>query len=187
MRRTRRPPRRRATFGAELFNLPASRAFRQVMSTQTRSPMTTRTTFAGLAAALALAATPALAADPPGDNPNRTDNPGAQHRSNGAGNENKPATPGPRAGLPAKAKAYGRYCQGQSRKRSKAAEGTKGTPFSQCVTAMAKLAKDKTDSPRKACRALSRKRAQGEKRSPFSSCVRQGAKLLREQRARHSA
>jgi hypothetical protein len=56
-------------------------------------------------------------------------------------------------------------CQDQSKKRSDAAEGTKGTPFSQCVRAMAKLAKGTSDSPRKACKDLS------------SRCVVEGAKL----------
>jgi hypothetical protein len=84
--------------------------------------------------------------------------------------------------------AYGRYCKTQSRKRSDAAEGTKGTPFSQCVTAMAKLANDRTDSPRAACKQLSKKRSdatEGTKGTPFSQCVAGGAKLLREQRARN--
>jgi hypothetical protein len=82
--------------------------------------------------------------------------------------------PGPAAGLPAQAKAYGRYCKDQSKKH---VEGQKGTPFSQCVTAMAKLAKGKADSPREACKELSRKHAAGEKGTPFSRCVK-GAKQL---------
>ncbi|HLM09126.1 MAG TPA: hypothetical protein VK307_05420 [Thermoleophilaceae bacterium] len=129
---------------------------------------------AAFVAMLALAATPALAAGPPSDVP-----------AGNQGTANKPDTPGPKAGLPAKAKAYGRYCQNESKKRSDAAEGTKGTPFSQCVTAMAKLAKDKTDSPRKACKTLSKERAEGAKGSPFSICVKGGAKLLREQKAQN--
>lgn len=123
-------------------------------------------------ATLALAATPAFAAGPPSDTP-----PANQ------GTENKPDTPGPRAGLPAKARAYGRFCKDQSKKRSDAAEGTKGTPFSQCVTAMAKLATGKTSSPRAACKELSKKHEDGEKGTPFSRCVAGGAKLLREQKA----
>src|SRR5215216_5809375 len=126
------------------------------------------------AAMVAVAVTPALAVGPPSDTP-----PANQ------GTEHKPATPGPNAGLPAKAKAYGRYCKEESKKRSDAAEGTKGTPFSQCVTAMAKLATDKTDSPRKACKTLSKERAEGAKGSPFSICVKGGAKLLREQKAKN--
>jgi hypothetical protein len=109
--------------------------------------------FVVLVAGLALAGTPAFAAGPPSDTPNRDDNPGVEHRPSetppaNQGTEHKPATPGPKADLPAKAKAYGRYCKDQSKKRSDAAEGTKGTPFSQCVTAMARLASDRTDSPR---------------------------------------
>jgi hypothetical protein len=142
---------------------------------------------------LALAATPSLAADPPTDLPDQNDNPGVTHRPadtppentppENQGTENKPETPGPRAGLPAKAKAYGRYCKGESKKRSDAAEGTKGTPFSQCVTAMSKLATGKTSSPRVACKELSKKREAGQHGTPFSLCVAGGAKLLREQKA----
>jgi hypothetical protein len=146
------------------------------------------TRFAGLLALLAFAATPAFAAVPPSDTPNRDTNPGAEHRPSetppaNRGTEHKPATPGPKADLPAKAKAYGRHCQDQSKKRSDAAEGTKGTPFSQCVTAMAKLAKGTTDSPRAACKDLSKKHVEGEKGTPYSRCVVAGAKLRREQRA----
>jgi hypothetical protein len=140
--------------------------------------MRTISNLAALVALLALAAVPAFAVPP-------TDNPGAGHRPSetppaNRGTEHKPATPGPKADLPAKAKAYGRHCQDQSKKRSDAAEGTKGTPFSQCVTAMAKLAKGTTDSPREACKDLSKKHTKGEKGTPFSRCVVEGAKLLKE-------
>jgi hypothetical protein len=149
-----------------------------------------RLRFAATGVLLALAATPALAAGPPSDTPNRDDNPGATHRPSetppaNQGTENKPATPGPKAGLPAKARAYGRRCDDQSKKRSDAAEGTKGTPFSQCVTAMAKLASGESSSPRAACKELSKKHEKGEKGTPFSRCVVEGAKLLREQRAQN--
>jgi hypothetical protein len=152
--------------------------------------MTRISRFVVLVAGLALAGTPAFAAGPPSDTPNRDDNPGVEHRPSetppaNQGTEHKPATPGPKAGLPAKAKAYGRFCKDQSKKRSDAAEGTKGTPFSQCVTAMAKLASDGTDSPRKACKDLSKEHVEGEKGTPFSTCVKQGAKLLREERAQN--
>jgi hypothetical protein len=143
---------------------------------------------AALAALFALAVVPAVAAGPPSETPNRENNPGAEHRPSdnppaNRGAEDNPVTPGPTAGPPAEAKAYGRRCQGQSKKRSDAAEGTKGTPFSQCVTAMAKLATGATASPRQACKELSKKRVEGEKGTPFSRCVVQGAKLLREQKA----
>ena len=126
---------------------------------------------AALAAGLALMASPALAHGPgshrPDGTPDNTDNPGSLHKQN---------SPGPKAGLPAKAKAYGRYCKGESKKHVK---GQKGTPFSRCVTAMAKLAKGKTASPRKACKSESRKHVKGQKGTPFSLCVKGGAKLLR--------
>ena len=83
--------------------------------------------------------------------------------------------PGPGAGMPAKAKAYGRYCQGQSKEH---VEGQRGTPFSLCVTAMAKLAKGKTDSPKRACKELSKERTPGEKGTPFSRCVKGARQLL---------
>jgi hypothetical protein len=145
-----------------------------------------------LAALFVLAAVPAVAAGPPSDTPNRDNNPGAEHRSSDKppadrGAENRPATPGPKVSPPAKAKAYGRRCQGQSQKRSDAAEGTKGTPFSQCVTAMARLATGATASPRQACKELSKKHVEGDKGTPFSRCVVQGAKLLREQKAESQA
>ena len=76
------------------------------------------------------------------------------------------------------AKAYGRYCQGFSKKH---VAGTPGTPFSRCVTAMAKLANDKSDSPREACKGLSKKHVAGQKGTPFSRCVVAGAKLLHDQ------
>ena len=85
--------------------------------------------------------------------------------------------PPPTASLPTKAKAYGRYCQDQSKKH---VAGQKGTPFSQCVTAMAKLASGQTGSPKAACAAMSHK-PDGQKGSPFSRCVAAGAKLLRDQ------
>jgi len=88
----------------------------------------------------------------------------------------KPPLPGPDAPLSAKAKAYGRYCQDQSKNH---VQGEKGTPFSQCVTAMAKLATGKTASPKEACKALSKEHVTGEKGTPFSRCVK-GAKKLAE-------
>lgn len=117
-------------------------------------------------ALLALSASPALAQSPQGSPPSNR------------GTEHKPATPGPRASANSKAKAYGKYCKTQSTKHVK---GQKGTPFSQCVTAMAKLANGKTKSPRTACKDLSHTRAEGEKHAPFSRCVSGGAKLRRDQ------
>lgn len=94
--------------------------------------------------------------------------------------ETTPTTPpattpgkGPKAN--GKAKAYGFYCQGQSKKHVK---GTKGTPFSQCVKAMKSLDKGTTSSPKKACKSLSKKHVAGTKGTPFSRCVSGGEKLL---------
>ncbi len=56
--------------------------------------------------------------------------------------------------------------------------GTPGTPFSKCVTAMAKLANGSTKSPKTACASLSKKHVAGTPGTPFSACVSAGAKLL---------
>jgi hypothetical protein len=126
------------------------------------------TKLAVLIGALALCAAPAFAAGQPSSAP--PDNQGTSHI---------PATtPGPSAGLRAKAKAYGFYCKGESKKH---VDGQKGTPFSQCVTAMAKLANGNTDNPRTACAGESKKHVDGQKGTPFSQCVSAGAKLNHDQ------
>jgi hypothetical protein len=80
---------------------------------------------------------------------------------------------------PAHAKAYGRYCQNESKRH---VAGQKGTPFSQCVTAMAKAAHGQ--SPAAACAGLSKKHVAGEQGTPFSRCVVAAAHLKRDQPAR---
>jgi hypothetical protein len=82
--------------------------------------------------------------------------------------------PGPTASLPTKARAYGRYCQNQSKRH---VAGQKGTPFSQCVTAMARLATNRTNSAREACKSLSKKHVVGQKGTPYSRCVVAGNRL----------
>jgi hypothetical protein len=82
--------------------------------------------------------------------------------------------PGPKSSLPTKARAYGRYCQNQSKKH---VAGQKGTPFSQCVTAMARLATNRTNSAREACKSLSKKHVAGQKGTPYSRCVVAGNRL----------
>jgi hypothetical protein len=124
--------------------------------------------------ALALASGSALASAPP-SHPHGAH--GATPQSN-QGMAHRPSTPDRHAGLPAKAKAYGRYCQGEPKKHVK---GMKGTPFSQCVRAMAKLAKGVTKSPRTACTAESKRHVKGQRGTPFSLCVSGGAKLLKHQ------
>jgi hypothetical protein len=97
-----------------------------------------------------------------------------------AGHGHKPAAkaaPGPKASVPAKAKAYGFYCRGESKRH---AAGQKGTPFSQCVTAMAKLATGKTDNPARACKGESHKHVAGQKGTPFSQCVRAAAQMKKD-------
>ena len=122
-------------------------------------------------AAAGLAASPAFAL-PAAQPPNH---PGAQ---SGSTQGSDTQHPGPGASLPAKAKAYGSYCQNQSKRH---VAGRSGTPFSQCVTAMAKLATGATTSPRAACATMSKAHLAGEQGTPFSRCVAAGAKLLRAQ------
>ncbi len=114
--------------------------------------------------ALALSASPALSLATPA--------PGSHGHSGHSG------TPGAGASLPAKAKAYGKYCQAESKKH---VAGEKGTPFSQCVTAMAKLANGAVDNPSRACKTESKKHVAGQKGTPFSRCVSAAAKLHHDQ------
>jgi hypothetical protein len=104
-----------------------------------------------------------------GSHPAATDDPAAT-----------PATetpPGPNASAETKAKAYGKNCQGHSKKH---VAGQKGTPFSQCVTAMAKVATGKAN-PTTACKTLSKKHVAGQKGTPYSRCVVAAAQLQKEQ------
>src|SRR6516165_8937910 len=52
------------------------------------------------------------------------------------------------SGHPTQAKAYGRFCQSESKQH---VAGMPGTPFSKCVTDMAKLANGSSTNPAKAC------------------------------------
>ena len=132
--------------------------------------------FAVVLGALALAVAPAmaLASQPtnPGQGHGQSKGPHYTPQTPG------PGTPGPSAGLLEKAKAYGVYCKDQSRKH---VAGEKGTPFSQCVTAMAKAANNDGLTPREACKGMSRKHVKGEKGTPFSRCVVAAAKLHKAQ------
>jgi hypothetical protein len=85
----------------------------------------------------------------------------------------RPATlradpPGPQAPATTKARAYGWYCRKESKKHI---AGQKGTPFSQCVTALAKLATGWTSNPARACANLSKKHAAGQVGTAYSKCV----------------
>jgi hypothetical protein len=131
--------------------------------------MKLQTKFAVVLGALALATAPAMALASQPTNPGQ---------GNGPKYTPAPETPGPGASLPEKAKAYGVYCKGQSKKH---VAGEKGTPFSQCVTAMAKAANNEKLTPSRACKGMDRKHVKGEKGTPFSRCVTAAAKLKKEQ------
>jgi hypothetical protein len=92
------------------------------------------------------------------------------------GRAHKPATPGPGASLPSKAKAYGSYCQTESKQH---VAGQHGTPFSKCVTDMAKLANGQAKNPTAACQDESKQHVAGQNGTPFSLCVSGAAKLLK--------
>ncbi|MGN6866999.1 MAG: hypothetical protein ACTHMY_01205 [Solirubrobacteraceae bacterium] len=77
-----------------------------------------------------------------------------------------------------KAKAYGKFCQGESKTH---VAGTPGTPFSKCVTDMAKVANGSVTNPAKACKDESKKHVAGEPGTPYSVCVSGAKKLLKQQ------
>lgn len=139
--------------------------------------MRLKTTIALLSGVLALSAFPALGVADHGESHGKSQ--GAPY-GKGKGPTYTPGdpTPGPKNGLPAQAKAYGRYCQGESKKHVK---GEKGTAFSRCVKAMAKAARDERLSARKACKGLSKKHVKGEQGTPFSRCVKAAAQLRKDQ------
>jgi len=124
------------------------------------------------ATAAVMVATPAWAL--PGGVPSTHASANANGHGGNSDAQTSPSTPGPNASLPAKAHAYGVLCKKESKKH---VAGQKGTPFSQCVTAMAKLATGSTKSPAKACAGLSKKHVSGQKGTPYSQCVVAAAKL----------
>ena len=81
-------------------------------------------------------------------------------------------------GHPSKAKAYGKLCQAESKQH---VAGTPGTPFSKCVTDMAKVAHGSTTNPAKACANESKKHVAGQRGTPYSVCVSGAKKLLKQQ------
>jgi hypothetical protein len=83
--------------------------------------------------------------------------------------------PAPDATLKSKSKAYGRYCQNQSKRH---VAGQMGIAFNRCLTAMAKLATGVTKYAWTACGRLSRKSVPGRTGSPFTRCVVAGQRLL---------
>jgi hypothetical protein len=133
--------------------------------------MKSTTKLATVIAAAALGVAPALALATPGHETGRPTTTPANNRSN---NTN---TPGPKASLPAKAKAYGRFCKGESKTH---VAGIPGTPFSKCVTDMAKLANGSSTNPHQVCKNESKKHEAGKPGTPYSRCVSGAAKLLKE-------
>jgi hypothetical protein len=85
-------------------------------------------------------------------------------------------TPGPNAPMPEKAKAYGVYCRGFSKKH---VAGQKGTPFSQCVNAMAKAATTRKTA-RQACDGMSKEHVNGQQGTLFSRCVVAAAQVKKQ-------
>lgn len=154
--------------------------------------MLTATMALGVAPALALAAGPGnhptgppstVPAGPPATTPTgplstTPTGPPSNTPPSNQGTANKPSTPGPGASLPAKAKAYGKECRSESKTH---VADTPGTPFSKCVTDMAKLANGSTNNPRTACKDESKKHVAGQHGTPFSQCISGAAKLLKNQ------
>jgi hypothetical protein len=123
---------------------------------------------AGAAAAVVIGALPALAiAAGPGNSAN-------------APGHNKTASTGTTVtgAPPSGDAAFGRLCQKESKRH---VAGQKGTPFSQCVTALAKVADGSTTNPAKACAKESKHHVAGQKGTPFSQCVKAAAKLEAEE------
>ncbi len=140
--------------------------------------------FAIFTCALALTAVPALAKGMPEGVPSHGNGNPNGHQGGPEYAPPEDVTPGPKAGLPEKAKAYGRRCQDQSHKH---VQGKKGTPFSECVTAMARTANNANITGKKACQAMSKKHSKGEKGTAFSRCVQGVNQLRKEQREKEQA
>jgi hypothetical protein len=144
-----------------------------------------QTKLAIVTGALALSASPvAFAAGKPEGAPPYGH--GASHANNTGGPVYAPGepTPGPKDGLPAQAKAYGRYCKGESKEHVK---GEKGTAFSRCVTNMAQAATHGSMAPGRVCKGEPKKHVKGEKGTAFSRCVKAVVALRQKEREEDSA
>jgi hypothetical protein len=111
---------------------------------------------------LALAAIPATASAVPEYHPGPPDY--------------KPAPPPP---PPPHAKAYGKRCQGKSKKHVK---GEKGTEFSRCVRALRKAGNNPNMAPGQVCKNESKEHHKGQKGTAFSRCVKMVAHQRRDER-----
>ena len=98
---------------------------------------------------------------------------GGPGKSSAAPGHNKTTTT-TTAGGSSPTKAYGHFCQGESKKH---VAGERGTPFSQCVVALAHANRDARATARAACSSLSKKHVAGQTGTPFSECVTAVAKL----------
>lgn len=139
-----------------------------------------------LVGVLALAAAPAAA---PAAQPAE---PGNGHKPAEPGNGHLPAEPGnghaaaesgngPQySPAPPSTKAFGYYCQEESKKHI---AGTPGTPFSTCVKAHKLAAAHPNMSPGRACKATTGKHiVKGEKGTPHSRCVATVIEQRKEER-----
>jgi hypothetical protein len=90
--------------------------------------------------------------------------------------EHRAPTPGAGASLAAKTKAYGVYCKGFSKKHVK---GQAMTPFSRCVTSMAKAVGGRKPA-KVACTGFSKKHVKGKTGTEFSRCVVAAGEAKRE-------
>jgi hypothetical protein len=88
--------------------------------------------------------------------------------------------PGPNASLAQKTKAYGGFCRAFPRKH---VAGQPGTPYSQCLTAMAKVATVRGTTAGRACATFSKKPVAGGKATPFAQCVVAAGKVRRQLRS----
>jgi hypothetical protein len=132
-----------------------------------RTRKTLTTTALATACVSFAAAAPFALADPPADH-------GSHTTTTAPTTTTTPDTPAPTAPTAAeKHKGYGVLCKGLSKRH---VAGQKGTPFSQCVTALAKIDRGETTSPKVACKGLSKKHVAGQKGTPFSLCVTAAAK-----------
>ena len=127
---------------------------------------------AATAAAVALGVAPAVAVahGPGGSHANSQNAPGltrAAGTAAGGGTSTNATTTN-------SGKAYGRLCQGESKKH---VAGQSGTPFSTCVKDMARAAKTSNPNPHQICANESKKHVDGMKGTPYSQCVTAAAKL----------
>jgi hypothetical protein len=139
-------------------------------------------------AALTLGVASAALASSPGTHGKSQNAPGHNRtqQTTTTGTTGTSSTPGPTNN----GKAYGRLCQGESKKH---VAGQPGTPFSKCVTDMAHLAQKSQSgngsqstgsgqtNPARACANESKKHVAGQRGTPFSQCVTAAAKLLGQQ------